>query len=588
MPPRRHGRLELGPFLRELDARLGKLSEDELRALLRRHAADLEPNERESFLAMFAPPVRTARPKAGGDKLLADIDAFVAGAGTGVGDFEHRGRRRRNRWDDDDGMHAEWAVAMDALFARAGKAFARGDRTTALAAYRRLFDALASELFTEAFGQYESPESQLDTDTDEARARYLRCVLDEAPPEGRVIRLLEEFKGSDILPGWSVTLRAIVEADAVRPPWLGALLPEWIERLQNRKLLPGDGIGESPRIRLLREAVALHRGAEGLAELAAREGAEHGEIYADWVNALAESGDAAGAIRAARDGVRRVNDGWTRAGLADRLSCLADEAGDAKLALHGAREAWRGCATRRRLVRLCMAGAPTAAAREARLRAELAHKLPKDDRPNASLIALLQLLAGDVEEPLKSLARAKPLGWSGDDNVGAVVTPFLLVAATCPGGPPRKSVLSELWDQVNAVGRWDMADEPFDDDIDEGEADEESAVPEGEPALTSLLLEAITRHPPVALQRATFLDAAVRACRARADAIAGGKHRKAYGRAARALVGAAEALTLAGRRAEAVALVASVREAHRRKPAFCGELDASVTGSAIMRKVGRS
>ena len=33
----------------------------------------------------------------------------------------------------------------------------------------------------------------------------------------------------------------------------------------------------------------------------------------------------------------------------------------------------------------------------------------------------------------------------GDDNVGAVVTPFLLVAAACPGGPPKESVLSELW-----------------------------------------------------------------------------------------------------------------------------------------------
>jgi hypothetical protein len=234
-----------------------------------------------------------------------------------------------------------------------------------------------------------------------------------------------------------------------------------------------------------------------------------------------------------------------------------------------------------------MAGAPTASALEARLRAELDHDLPKDDRPSGSLIALLQLLAGDVEEPLKSLARAKPLGWSGDDNVGAVVTPFLLLAAACPGGPPKESVLSELWAHVDAVGHWDMADEPFDDDVDEGDGDEESAVPEGEPTLTSLLLEAIARHPPDARQRARFLDAAVRACRARADAIADGKHRKAYGRAARAIVGAAEALTLAGRREEAVALVANTRDAHRRKPAFCSELDASVAGSVIMKKVAR-
>jgi hypothetical protein len=48
-----------------------------------------------------------------------------------------------------------------------------------------------------------------------------------------------------------------------------------------------------------------------------------------------------------------------------------------------------------------------------------------------------------------------------------------------------------------------------------------------------------------------------------------------------------EALALAGRRDEAVAPVASVREAHRRRRAFCGELDSSADSSAIVKKAPR-
>lgn len=389
------------------------------------------------------------------------------------------------------------------------------------------------------------------------------------------------------MPGWSVTLRTIVESDAARPPWLDDFLPGWIERLQDRKLLPRDGIGASARIRLLREAMALHRGAEGLAELARSEGAEHGEVYADWVSALADAGDAHGALRAAEEGVARVKEGWARAGLADRLSSLADDAGNAKLALHAAREAWRGRATCRRIIRLCSVGAPTASALEARLRTEIDHEVPKDDRPSASLAALLHLLAGDVDGPVRSLARAKPLGWSGDDNVGPVVTPFLLVAASCPEGPPEGSVLAELWSDVDAIGSWELDDRPFDEDGEDDDSDEDLPVSLTESTITALLLHAIERRPLQARERTRFLDAAVKTCRARADAISAGKHRRAYGRAATAIVAAAEALVLAGRRDEGVALVAQTRETHRRKPAFCADLEDTEARSAIMKKAAR-
>lgn len=92
---RRLDQLDLGPFLRELDARLGSVCADELRAILRRHASGLELKEREGFLEIFAPPGKSAAPKAAGAKLLADVDSFVGGVGGGRG--PDRAWRRRHR-----------------------------------------------------------------------------------------------------------------------------------------------------------------------------------------------------------------------------------------------------------------------------------------------------------------------------------------------------------------------------------------------------------------------------------------------------------------------------------------------------------
>ncbi len=187
--------ISLQRFDRELRGRLEKLTPDEIRAAVLRHAAALPGPDRIAFLEVFAPApgvdgaaVAAAAPAPSDpalpdESVLDDIDAFVERLASGHY-YEYWG------WDDD--QHDErawgdesWAAEMDALFTAVHQVFLSGDLRLARAGYEKLLTAFGLEDGVGVFCGPVPPPEMIATDLAEASARYLRCIYQTAEADVR-------------------------------------------------------------------------------------------------------------------------------------------------------------------------------------------------------------------------------------------------------------------------------------------------------------------------------------------------------------------------------------------------------------------
>lgn len=219
--------LTLAEFAERLDRRLKALPAARLRSVLLSHAERLPAGERASFLAIFeASPRRTS----GDGDLLADVASVAADPPQ----FEDQDfdvpYDRYGSWDD-DAPEVGWPE-LDALLGRAADAFQAGRLALARSAYKELFGAILE--------RYEDGtiDLQLDTDLDEAKARYLRALHETLPARERPAALLPDRS------------RFLAQ-------WRDMLLAELRGRRRAGEL--GTDAGG-----LLLEAVALRDGAAGL------------------------------------------------------------------------------------------------------------------------------------------------------------------------------------------------------------------------------------------------------------------------------------------------------------------------------------
>lgn len=243
----------------------------------------------------------------------------------------------------------------------------------------------------------------LGADLAEAKARAVRALYETSDPHDRVDALASALARWRYL-GDRIGIRAVAEALPREVPALDVFLDDWIARLRPaaRGELPRDD-----RV-LLVEAAAWRDGPDGVGALAAEHGAEHPELFVDWVDALigaGRSGDAADACAQALAAMPAL--GEPRAQIAERLATLSTAAADR---LDAARQAWRAAPTALRLRRLAALGDDTTLAAEA-------DALERTDAP-VRLGAALLVLAGRVDEATTILNRAEPLGWSSADHPG--------------------------------------------------------------------------------------------------------------------------------------------------------------------------
>ena len=571
----------LGPFLRGVEAAVESVDADTLRALTLAHARRLDQTERRPFLELLSDHVSvqgTGRAAEAGDNcLLDDIDAFVAR----LADCEYF-----EGWGWDDAIYDDrawgdesWADEMDALFGRANDAFAGGDYGLALAAYEKLFAAFDLEEEVGTFCGSDIPRYMVSTDLTEAKARCLRVLYETTPAGERPARLVERL--DDLMyVGGRVGLRAIADADAQPLPGFEEFLPEWISALGRAKASEDRDYGcDSDLGALLREAVFLADGVDGLAALARREGGTHPEAYFDWVAELVREKKTDAAIDAAREGTDRIQDAWSRAALADRLAVLAAEKGDGGLALEARRRAWNSEPTLRRLLWVCATAGPDVAARDRILSEEFKHAQQNGGRVPCRLVCVLEWLVGEYDAVARRAAKVEPLGWSTPDGAGQAAFAFLLLAGTGIEEPPAGSCIAGIFQLLDRRGAryepyaWDDLEEDDTDGMpDELLAPEYSSSDSPPVACTELLRAALERRPVPHESREPLLTLARSIAVKRMRTIVSKQYRKAYERAASVIVACAEAFHLTGRTDEGIKLLKQAHNEFRRHSAFRREL----------------
>ena len=573
--------MNLGPFLRDLEARLDRLTPAQIRQCILGCARDLPPRRRENFLAIFsetsAAPTRPAPPASEGPAdptLIEDIEGLVSALEDGKYyegyGWDHELQTKRAFGDE------SWVWEMDGLFERCADAYMDGDREVAGEGYGRLLHAFEMDEEVGHFCGPDYPTEMVETDLTEAKARYLRSLYETLSADERPARLLEEMQALSYVGSSEVGLADVREAEVDDPPGLDRFLPAWIELLEEKVARAPEAIqypGPDRRLRerLLREATQMSAGTAGLEELARKSGDHHPGAYYDWVAALVREGALRRAIEAAREGTESIREDSSRAILCDYLAHLAAETDDPELLCSARRMAWRADPAAERLIALWEAWEERGSDVDRLMSEELQEFRRNGEETSDRLAAMLELGAGDYEAATERALDA--LGWSNRHHPGPVVFPFLLLAVTGLTQAPPESRIETLVDALDYLRtRFLPPRYPFPDmdgiGVDHGYSD--------------LLLSRLSRRSPDASKRDEYREAAASIARERMRAIVSNQHRKAYERAASVMVALAEVHALIGEAEEGVEVVRGAREEFPRHSAFRRELNALIASSPVL------
>ena len=228
--------LNLGPFLNELECRLDRLSPEQTRRCILHLAQDLPPSKRRAFLSVFSIPSSDSdqadkrRKQLDDPDLVKDIEQFVS-------DLENGDYYQGWGWDDQQYQKRafgdeSWVWEMEALFERCSKIFLAGNYDLAVKGYGKLLRAFHLEEEIGHFCGPDLPESMIDTDLEEAKARYLRAVYKTTPQGRRPSRLLSQFESLCYIGNLELGLQEIREAEPEELPEFEDFLPSWIELLK--------------------------------------------------------------------------------------------------------------------------------------------------------------------------------------------------------------------------------------------------------------------------------------------------------------------------------------------------------------------
>ncbi len=591
----------LAEFLDLVERRIGVPSLDRLQDVIRLFAMRIPPEARLELVELVPEATTATDPEiprpamAELPPVLSEVYELYEQAERLAGRLEEGRYFSHVGWDEDRREERSfgdesWAKEMDELFGRVGTSYLAGNVELAARVYGRLLGTFRHKDRVGVFCGPEVPERMITTDVNDAKRRYLRALMELTPPFERPQRLLSELEAMRGVGDRELGLRDLLTIDGDAPmEGLEAFLPAWIGAL---KAMARDARGfRREARRLLREAVDLSAGVDGIGRLAREEGDDHPEAYHEWVGALVRLGRVNEAVRAAREGVGRIKDAAYRARLADRLASLAVATDDTSLAVEATRAAWRASPNEIRLLRLA-----AAAERADVLRSVLtleAGTVLRPDWPHSDALACrVLLLAGRHEEALTRFQRADALGWGRPDHAGSVVLPFVLLAATGHAIPPRGSALESLWSELDTPNRayFDrrlLMDQLADMDSEEPteRQDASAALDNGRP-YSDLLQESIENAPIPDAYRRRMLEVARQRVEEVVREILTGQHRRGHAVAAKLVVAVGEALALSASVDEGRTFVRAMRREYTRFATFKDELDHIRTASAILPDLG--
>jgi len=432
------------------------------------------------------------------------------------------------------------------------KAFLAGDYPAARQVFAAFLPPIADgEIY---LGQHEMVDEVLTASEHECAAQYVVNVYITTPLASRAGAVLEAIGAVRGIASFWSPLEQMERVAIGLLPELDAFLPAWVEHLERQPVPESEWVDD--RGRWLREAVLRLEGVAGL-ERVARE-TERPEAVHAWCEALVERRQWAEALRAYDDAAKMVRTSRWRGGLLDGAALAAEQLGR-RDAIKRLQAAWLGAPSLVRLLRWLGAGAPAASTVSKRAKQALERCPTKSGRQ----LGLLHLLAGNVREAAKLLAKAPGLGWSSDEHPGHILFPaFAGMLGNGTEAGPSATLLAGLREPVRDPLDWDFGD---------GRRPRLAT-----PAVADLIAVAGPGAKLDSKSRTAMLDAMQSAATKRVEGILGNKRRRHYGHAASLVSCCVELAPAVGKQKPMASWLESLRREHSRFYAFREELQAAL------------
>ncbi|MDF1665745.1 MAG: hypothetical protein P1V97_28560 [Planctomycetota bacterium] len=484
-------------------------------------------------------------------------------------------------WGDES-----WAQEMDEILERISHCFQSGPPAVAGECYSRVLGTFLMGDEAGIFCGPEPAERMLDSDLNLVRARYFRCVYEQTALSKRAQRLFVIMDELDGIGTATIGLQAVMDSKSSRLPDYEDFLPLWIDflksREQERSHRPSLFQWERHSQWLLREALQLAKGVDGLAELARERGPGNPEAYHQWIAALIREDNLKKAAFAAREASERIENAEERAAMGEVWAELSVRLSHPRDVLNARRLAFRASPSTRRLLEYCSEGEPAQNTMRQRLKAELEYAETCEKAPSPRLMAVLDLLLGQVELALESLEDSSVIGWSRKDHPGHISFPALLIVGT-NSIPKSESVMARLWSQLDTI--LSLKDE---DELPSAAIFRACGLtpPSKTPSSFRALLEPILERLRLsAKRRAELLEGLKRITLRRVQSIVENRFRGAYERASLVTVACAEAFFLAGDEEAGLELLKVTRQDFPRHRAFHKELSELQNDSPLLPNV---
>jgi hypothetical protein len=521
---------------------------------------------------------------------LKEIDAF----GKRVENYEytdgwgwdHESRDER-AWGDES-----WVYEVDGLFEKIDKLYERGDYSLVRKAYEQLLGIYHGAVEDGQLAGYGHDE-MLSSDLEEITLRYLRCIYLTERPASRPAALFGAI--SSTYYNISLTLDGIINVSLEDLPDLNRFGRDWTTYLKKRK-------GDALATRLLKEAIGLFQGIEGLEALARDRGREYPGAFVEWLEALREKRLYDDMVRAAKLGLEALPDSLgIRARIADYLYAAGRELKQENLLIPALKEALHSSPSLARLLNLldsaesqeqritlideALSRFGQIQGRKGRLRTTswtigCSPDLDENSVPE-NLEMYCHLLKGNYSQVVSLLGKSEPLGWSHGRRSNALAVPFFLFARWNHDIPLTPS-MADLWNQATLVRTLRHDDWEFDDYHEEVESGDLGS-------RFRAYLENVLEDQEIAekdLKR--YFQSAEQAARRRIDAIVSNKFRKSYWKAAQLILAIAETYWSNGKHDEGQGLIDHFRGKYNRHSAFKSELKGKAAKSRLFSVRWRS
>lgn len=559
----RINRFPLKVYLERVEQTLSQCDATELRAMLRKWAAEQGPGERCAFLA------RLGELRAGKLVAVAQDASLLQDIALLRDELEAKAQEEpdwgRFGCDNSDslGEFEEFIEPLTSLFDRAEASFDAADFSLACRAYEELFQLLQIE---NECGQGVRFHDLPEVDREESRARYLRSTYVVTPLSERANTMLECFQSlaANGFERVRVSLKDIINIAVAPLPDFEEFLVQWIGVVRKGTDARSDA--------WLREAVILQDGSEGIRQLALAEGEQRPRAFLDWVMLLGS----AEAMEAAEIALARLPENLPiRAAIADRMAECLQAAG-----LPDGKVRWLSFEAKPSLQKLvALFESADGGARGELMRRcagviahHLAHPRASSDgwerdglelaaSVDGRLLSHAHLLSGNASAALSIAQKEGILGWSSRGTAQPLCVAFGLVKMS---GLPLRQLpvqLRSLW--VSAI-----SDEPSGYECEQGECSNEGG--DFQQRLDAAYEKASTPLPP------EFAAWCLKTAEARVSAIVSNTHRRAYGRAATLAAACHETLLASGNGEKARGFLQGIHARFSRHPAFQRALGARV------------